>query len=111
MVLSTDWPDEALDALRPDARTAIVTLTHDPKIDDPALDRALRSDAFYIGALGSRKTAAGRTDRLRALGHGDDALARIRGPVGLAIGAVTAPEIALSVLSQIVSVRRGGRTQ
>ena len=109
--ISTDWPDEAMDALRPDNRTAIVTLTHDPKLDDPALDRALRSDAFYIGALGSRKTAAGRAERLRALGHDDDALARIRGPVGLPIGAVTAPEIALSVLSQIVSVRRGGRVQ
>ena len=103
----TDWPDEALDDLRPDSRTAIVTLTHDPKLDDPALDRALRSDAFYVGALGSRKTHAARTDRLRALGHGDDALARIRGPVGLDIGAVTAPEIALSILAQIISVRRG----
>ena len=111
VALSTDWPDEAMDALRPDGRTAVVTLTHDPKLDDPALDRALRSDAFYIGALGSRKTAAGRMERLRALGHGDDALGRIRGPVGLAIGAVTAPEIALSVLSQIVSVRRGGHVQ
>lgn len=103
----TDWPDEALDDLRPDSRTAIVTLTHDPKLDDPALDRALRSNAFYVGALGSRKTHAARTDRLRALGHGDDALARIRGPVGLDIGAVTAPEIALSILAQIISVRRG----
>ena len=103
----TDWPDEALDDLRPDGRTAIVTLTHDPKLDDPALDRALRSEAFYVGALGSRKTHAARMDRLRALGHGDDALARIRGPVGLDIGAVTAPEIALSILAQIISVRRG----
>ncbi len=105
--VSTDWPDEALDALRPDSRTAIVTLTHDPKLDDPALDRALRSDAFYVGALGSRKTHAARLGRLRELGHGDAALARIRGPVGLDIGAVTAPEIALSILAQIVAVRRG----
>ena len=105
--VSTEWPDEALDALRPDSRTAIVTLTHDPKLDDPALDRALKSEAFYIGALGSRKTHAKRLDRLRALGHGEDALARIRGPVGLNIAAVTAPEIALSVLAQIVAVRRG----
>ncbi len=105
--ISTDWPDEALDAVRPDSRTAIVTLTHDPKLDDPALDRALKSDAFYIGALGSRRTHAKRLDRLRELGHGDDALARIRGPVGLNIGAITAPEIALSVLAQIVAVRRG----
>lgn len=107
VAVSTDWPDEALDALRPDARTAIVTLTHDPKLDDPALDRALRSDAFYVGALGSRKTHAARLARLRALGHGEAALARIRGPVGLAIEAVTAPEIALSILAEIVAVRRG----
>ena len=106
VTLSTDWPDEALDALGPDSRTAIVTLTHDPKLDDPALDRALRSDAFYVGSLGSRKTHAARLDRLRALGHGDAALARIHGPVGLNLGAVTAAEIALSALAQIVSVRR-----
>ena len=104
----TDWPDEALDELRPDSRTAVVTLTHDPKLDDPALDRALHSGAFYVGALGSRKTHAARMARLRALGHGDDALARIHGPVGLDIGAVTAPEIAVSILAQIVSVRRNG---
>ena len=107
VTVSTDWPDEALDALRPDARTAIVTLTHDPKLDDPALDRALRSDAFYVGALGSRKTHAARLGRLRELGHGDAALARIRGPVGLNIAAVTAPEIALSVLAQLVAAHRG----
>ena len=107
ITVSTDWPDEALDALRPDSRTAIVTLTHDPKLDDPALDRALKSQAFYIGALGSRRTHAARLDRLRALGHGDAALGRIRGPVGLNIAAVTASEIALSVLAQIVAVRRG----
>ena len=106
VALSTDWPDEALDALAPDSRTAIVTLTHDPKLDDPALDRALRSAAFYVGSLGSRKTHAARLDRLRALGHGDAALARIHGPVGLDLGAVTAAEIALSALAQIVAVRR-----
>lgn len=107
VAVSTDWPDEAMDALKPDSRTAIVTLTHDPKLDDPALDRALHSDAFYIGSLGSRRTHAARLDRLRALGHGDVALARIRGPVGLAVGAVSAPEIALSILAEIVAVRRG----
>lgn len=104
--ISTEWPDEALDALAPDTRTAIVTLTHDPKLDDPALDRALKSQAFYIGALGSRRTHARRLDRLRELGHDDHAFARIHGPVGLDIGAVTAPEIALSVLAQIVQARR-----
>jgi xanthine dehydrogenase accessory factor len=84
----------------------VITLTHDPKLDDPALDRALRSEAFYIGSLGSRKTHAARLARLRALGHDDAALARIRGPVGLNIGAVTAAEIALSILAEFVAVRR-----
>lgn len=105
--LSTDWPDEAMAALKPDARTAVVTLTHDPKLDDPALDAALRSPAFYIGALGSRRTHAKRVARLQDLGHDDDAIARIHAPVGLDIGAVTAPEIALSVMAEIVAARRG----
>ena len=104
--ISTDWPDEALDAFAPDSRTAVVTLTHDPKLDDPALDRALKSQAFYIGALGSRRTHAARLKRLRELGHQDNALSRIRGPVGLNIEAVTAPEIALSIIAEIVGVRR-----
>jgi xanthine dehydrogenase accessory factor len=107
-VINNDWPDEAVRALRPDIRTAIVTLTHDPKLDDPALDEALRSAAFYVGALGSRKTHAARLERLAALGHDTAALARIRGPVGLNIGAVSAPEIALSVIAEIVAVRRQG---
>jgi xanthine dehydrogenase accessory factor len=101
-----DWPDEAMEALQPDSRSAVVTLTHDPKLDDPALDRALRSDAFYIGSLGSRRTHAARLARLRELGHDDAALARIRGPVGLNLEAVTAPEIALSILAEFVAVRR-----
>ena len=103
-----EWPDAALERLKPDRRTAVVALTHDPKLDDPALDGALKSPAFYIGALGSRKTHASRLERLGALGHDADTLARIRGPVGLDIGAVTAPEIALSVIAEIVAVRRGG---
>jgi xanthine dehydrogenase accessory factor len=107
VVVSTEWPDEAMDALRPDARTAVVTLTHDPKLDDPALDRALKSPAFYIGALGSRRTHAARLKRLRELGHTDADMLRIKGPVGLNIEAVTAPEIALSVIAEIVAVRRG----
>jgi xanthine dehydrogenase accessory factor len=102
-----DWPDTALDSLRPDARTGIVTLTHDPKLDDPALDRALRSEALFIGALGSRKTHAARLERLGALGHSAADLARIRGPVGLALGAVSAPEIALSIVAELVATRRG----
>jgi xanthine dehydrogenase accessory factor len=104
-----EWPDAALQAIRPDATTAVVALAHDPKIDDPALDQALRSEAFYIGALGSRKSHAARCERLSALGHENAALQRIRGPVGLDIGAVSAPEIALSVIAEIVAVRRHGR--
>ena len=107
VAIRTDWPDEALDALRPDARTAVVTLTHDPKLDDPALDRALRSNSFYIGALGSKRTHAARLGRLRELGHDEAAMARIRGPVGLDLAAVTAPEIALSIVAELVAVRRG----
>lgn len=107
ITLNTDWPDEAMAALKPDARTAVVTLTHDPKLDDPALDAALKSDAFYIGALGSRRTHAKRVARLNDLGHGAEAIARIHAPVGLDIEAVTAPEIALSVMAEIVAARRG----
>ena len=97
VTVSGDWPDEALEKLKPDMRSAIVTLTHDPKLDDPALDVALRSPAFYVGALGSRKTHAARLARLAALGHGEAALARIHGPVGLDIGALSPAEIALSI--------------
>lgn len=107
VTVSTEWPDVAMAAFTPDVRSAVVTLTHDPKLDDPALDAALKSGAFYIGALGSRKTHAARLARLRELGHGEHALARIRGPVGLAIEAETAPEIALAILAEIVAVRRG----
>jgi xanthine dehydrogenase accessory factor len=107
VTVSNAWPDEALDELKPDTRTAVVTLTHDPKLDDPALDRALKSPAFYIGSLGSRRTHATRLKRLRELGHGENALSRIQGPVGLNIEAVTAPEIALSIIAELVAVRRG----
>ena len=107
VTVRTDWPDEAMDALAPDIRTAVVTLTHDPKLDDPALDRALRSPAFYIGALGSRRTHAARLARLAALGHDAAALARIKGPVGLDLEAVTAPEIGLSIAAELVAARRG----
>jgi xanthine dehydrogenase accessory factor len=107
VTISNAWPDEALDEFRPDSRTAVVTLTHDPKLDDPALDRALKSEAFYIGALGSRRTHAARLKRLRELGHHDNTFSRIRGPVGLNIEAVTAPEIAASIIAEIIGVRRG----
>ena len=101
-----DWPDEALEELKPDARTAVVTLTHDPKLDDPALDLALRSEAFYIAALGSKRTHAGRLERLGALGHEPPELGRIHGPAGLQIGAVSPAEIALSVMAEMTRVLR-----
>ncbi|MFV3076094.1 XdhC family protein [Niveispirillum fermenti] len=105
--LVLEWPDEALDMLAPDARTAIVTLSHDPKFDDPALVRALAGPAFYIGALGSRKSHAARLERLRAQGLADDALTRIHGPVGLDTGAVTPGEIAVSILAEMTLALRG----
>ena len=101
-----DWPDEALTALAPDARTAIVTLTHDPKLDDPAIRTALRSGAFYLGCLGSKKTHAKRVDRLTAEGFAPEDIARIHAPVGLDIGARTPAEIAVSVMAQIIACLR-----
>ena len=107
--VSTDWPDEALEKLKPNRRTAVVTLTHDPKLDDPALAVALKSDAFYIGSLGSKRTHAARLKRLGELGFADKDFARIHGPVGLDIGAVSPSEIAVSILAQIVLALRGER--
>ncbi len=109
IMLLTQWPDEALQRLKPDRRSAVVTLTHDPKLDDPALSAALRSDAFYIGALGSRKTHAARLGRLGELGFTDKDFARIFGPVGLDIGAVSPAEIAVSALAQITQTLRADR--
>jgi xanthine dehydrogenase accessory factor len=111
VTLRHDWPDEALDAIRLDERSAIVTLTHDPKIDDPALDRALKSSAFYIGALGSKKTHAARLHRLAEAGFDQATLARIHGPAGLAIGAKSPAEIAISVLAQLTAARHGQPTR
>ncbi len=104
--LVVDWPDVAMDALAIDARTAIVALTHDPKIDDPGLIAALRSPAFYIGCLGSTKTHAARRARLGAQ-FDEAALARLHGPVGLAIGAKSPSEIAVSILAEIIATLRG----
>src|SRR5262249_43478853 len=87
--------------------TAVVTLTHDPKLDDPALQVALRSDAFYIGALGSKKTHAARCARLTEAGFGEVDLGRIHGPAGLAIGAKSPAEIAISVMAEITAARYG----
>lgn len=108
VTLSNDWPDEAIAAMKPDRRTAVVALTHDPKIDDPALSVVLRSDVFYIGALGSRKTHAGRLARLREHGFDDATLARIRGPIGLDIGARSPAEIAIAILAQMTEHLRKG---
>lgn len=108
ITLLTEWPDAGVAALQPDARTAIVTLTHDPKLDDAALKTALNSNSFYIGCLGSKKTHAARLERLRMAGFDEAALGRIHGPVGLAIGAKSPAEIAISILSQMTSVLRGG---
>lgn len=107
--LLTDWPDEALASLGLDGYTAFVALTHDPKIDDPALEAALRSDCFYIGALGSRKTHGRRIERLVAAGFDAAATQRIHAPIGLDIGAVSPAEIALAILGEIVSTLRGPR--
>ena len=105
--LNHQWPDEAMRSLRPDHRTAVVTLSHDPKIDDPALLEAFRSEAFYIGSLGSRRTHAGRLERLRSQGVEEAALERIYAPVGLDIGSQTTAEIAVAIMAQIVqSLRR-----
>ena len=106
--LVKEWPDQVMEGLRPDDRTGVVALTHDPKIDDPALIAALESDAFYIGALGSRKTQGARRERLGALGFGEEVLARIHGPVGLPIGARTPEEIAVAVLAQVIGALRQG---
>ncbi len=103
-----EWPDAAMAALAPDARTAIVTLTHDPKLDDPALMIALPGPAFYVGSLGSKRTHAKRIERLTAAGVPEAALARLHAPVGLDIGARTPAEIAVSVLAQITQVLRRG---
>ena len=108
IALHADWPDEVIPRLGLDARTALLALTHDPKIDDPALAAALRSDVFYIGALGSKKTQGARVERLKADGFGDDATARIHGPIGLAIGAKGAPEIAVSIMAEMTRTLRLG---
>ena len=104
--LIAEWPDEALPPLNIDPYTAFVALTHDPKIDDPALLHAFARDCFYIGALGSRKTHGKRAERLRALGAKDSDIARIHAPIGLAIGAVSPSEIAVSIMAEITAQLR-----
>ncbi len=101
VAISHDWPDEALEKSPLGTRSALVALTHDPKIDDPALQIAIRSPCFYIGALGSKKTHAGRLARLKASGFSDSELVRIHGPIGLNIGARSPAEIAISILAEM----------
>ena len=103
-----DWPDEALRGFGLDSRTALVLLTHDPKLDDPALEAALASEVFYIGALGSTRTHAKRVERLRGRGFDAARIARIHGPVGLDIGAAGPAEIAVSILAEMTRVLRTG---
>ncbi|WP_299642051.1 XdhC family protein [uncultured Ruegeria sp.] len=103
----TDWPDEAVEKLGLDARTAIVLLTHDPKLDDPALQAALDASVFYIGALGSTRTHSKRVERMKAAGFTESQISRIHGPIGLDIGAAGPSEIAVAILAQMTAVLRG----
>ena len=106
VALLAEWPQDVVPKLGLDQYTGMCLLTHDPKIDDPALLAALKADCFYIGALGSRKTHAKRLERMRAEGIGDNALSRIHAPIGLDIGSVTPAEIAVSILGEIIAALR-----
>ena len=108
VALHSEWPDEIIPKIGLDPRTAMIALTHDPKIDDPALAAALKSELFYIGALGSKKTHASRAQRLKDRGFGETEIARIHGPIGLAIGAKGAPEIAISIMAEMTRALRLG---
>jgi xanthine dehydrogenase accessory factor len=103
-----DYPDEVLPDYGLDTRTAVVTLSHDPKIDDPAIEAAIASECFYLGSLGSTRTHAKRVDRLKERGYSDDQIARIHAPVGLDIGSKSPAEIAISVMAQITQALRQG---
>jgi xanthine dehydrogenase accessory factor len=108
VALHAEWPDEILPGLGLDERSALLALTHDPKIDDPALSLALKSEVFYIGALGSKKTQASRQERLKVAGFSEAQLARIHGPIGLPIGAKGAAEIAISIMAEMTRALRLG---
>ena len=97
------WPKEAFDAIKPDQNSALIALTHDPKIDDPAIQYAINNNFFYIGALGSKKTHSNRCDRLIESGFTKNQVNKIFGPIGIKLGGRSAPEIALSIISQLVS--------
>jgi xanthine dehydrogenase accessory factor len=108
IALHAEWPDEVIPEIGLDPRTALIALTHDPKIDDPALNAALKSDVFYIGALGSKKTQGSRAQRLKEAGFTDAQIGRIHGPIGLSIGAKGAPEIAVSIMAEMTRALRLG---
>ena len=99
-----EWPKEAFAEIKTDQNTALIALTHDPKIDDPALQYALKNNFFYIGALGSKKTHANRCERLKKSGFSDGQINKIFGPIGIKLGGRSAPEIALSIIAQLISV-------
>jgi xanthine dehydrogenase accessory factor len=107
VTLLDDWPDEAVAGLGLDSRTALVLLTHDPKLDDPALEAALRKTCFYIGALGSKRTHAKRVERMQAAGFSQAEISQIHGPIGLDIGAAGPSEIAIAILAEMTAVLRG----
>ena len=109
ITLVVDWPQEVLPDFKLDARTSVIALAHDPKIDDPALEMALHTEAFYIGALGSKKSHVSRIERLTKAGFNATQLTRIAGPIGLSIGSVGASEIAISVMAQMTQALRLGR--
>jgi len=108
VTLHEEWPQDVLPRIGLDTRTGFMALTHDPKIDDPALELALKSDVFYIGALGSKKTQGSRRERLLAMGFDEQTLTRIHGPIGLRIGSVGAAEIAISVMAEMTQALRLG---
>ena len=103
MTIINKWPDEAFKEIETNSNTALIALTHDPKIDDPALQHALKKKFYYIGALGSKKTHGNRCQRLRDSGFSEDEINSIHGPIGIKLGGKSAPEIALSIISQLVS--------
>ena len=103
MEIINKWPDEAFEKIKTDSSTALIALTHDPKIDDPAIQHALKKKFYYIGALGSKKTHSNRCERLKKAGFNKDEINSIHGPIGFKLGGKSAPEIALSIISQLVA--------
>jgi len=103
MKILNKWPDEAFKDIETNSKTALIALTHDPKIDDPALQHALKKKFYYIGALGSKKTHANRCERLKKAGFNDNQINSINGPIGIKLGGKSAPEIALSIIAQLVA--------